>query len=352
MSPQSTTSLELLESEVQSGHFQHSSPRVMQLAFEEAAQQDIRDVADGLIAENHKIPGTADAKLRVVHYTSIPTMISMLKGAEDDLQNEDPNQSVRGCIRMYSTVGSNDPGEGIYLDESLPKYLRGKNASNNPAGNETRKEMHRYAYVASFIRPRDQEHTDEVADNLVFWRSYGREGAGCSLRVEVPLSAFYTVTYGETDTKANGRRLEKEIGHLRAIATRIEQSAGVSIKPLDEEISLAMERIRYLYKSSAYEYEQECRVVETAATIAGTAMQPIFEHSGPPGQERTKRYINNPELSINKLFVSGSAITLGPRVPNAEDTKEHLEQLLVKANLSLGRDVKYSTIPYRSPTNH
>lgn len=352
MPRQSPTNLELFEREVLSGQFARSSPRVLQPSFDEAALQDIQDVVDSVIVENHQVHGMAGPTLRVVHYTSIPVVISMLKGAEVDRQNEGPDQPLQGCLRMYSTIGSNDPGEGIYLDEYLPEYLQGENASNNAARGGSRKEMHQYAYVASFIRPKDPEHTDEVADNLVFWRSYGREGTGCSLKVEVPLSAFYTVIYGEVDTKSNGERLEREIGHLRTIAKRLEQDAGVSTKPLDEGISLAMERIRYLYKSSAYAYEQECRVVETEATIVGTPMQPMFEHSGLPGQERTKRYINNPILSISKLFVSGSAITLGPRVPNAEDTKDYLEQLLEKANLALGRDVRYSDVPYRNPTNH
>ena len=350
MSSQSATNLELLEEEVLSGQFRRSSPGVIQQPFADAARQDTLNAIANVIAEKHQIQKPTDDNLMVVHYTAISGVISMLQDAEVDALNENPDKPRSNYLRMYSTVGSNDPGEGTYLNRFLPNDIQGRNASDNVARSEPQKETHQYSYVASFIRPNDQGRAHEAADNLVFWRSYGREGTGCSLTVQVPRHELRAVIYGEKDTKDNSARLTNEIGRLLAVAKRLEEKAGVSLESLNEAIDFAMERVRYFYKSEAYRYEQECRIVETPATIEGTAMRPFFEHSGPPGQERTKRYINNPMLAINKLFVSGTVITLGPRVPNVQDTKEYMEQLLTEAG-SIGSRVQCSEIEYRNPTN-
>ena len=351
MPSQSATNLELLEEEVLFGQFRRSSPGVIQQPFADAARQDALNEIANVIAEEHQIQGPPHDNLWVVHYTDISSVISMLKDVKIDGLSETPGQPRSNYLRMYSTVGSNDPGEGTYLNRFLPNDIQGRNASEDVARSEPQKETHQYAYVASFIRPIHQGRAHEAEDNLVFWRSYGREGTGCSLTVQVPRHELQAVIYGEKDTKDSSERLRNQISHLLAVAKRLQDKTGISLEPLNEAINFAMERVRYLYKSEAYRYEQECRIVDTPATIEGTAMRPFFEHSGPPGQERTKRYINNPMLAIDQLLVSGSVITLGPRVPNSKDTKEYMEQLLTEAGF-MGRSVQCSEIEYRNPTNH
>ena len=81
MSSQNAKNLELLAQEVLSGEFQRSSPRVIQIAFDAAVRHDLSSVIDA-IATEHQVEGGADTTLKVVHYTSISVVLSMLKNHE------------------------------------------------------------------------------------------------------------------------------------------------------------------------------------------------------------------------------------------------------------------------------
>ena len=324
MPSHNTTNLKSLLQEVKSGEHLLSSPNHIQILFNEAAREDLSRTIDA-IATRHQVGVGGRTTFRVVHYTSIPAVLSMLENPE------------REHLRMYSTIGSNDPEEGKYVYRDWP----------NASVYEPDQGTHSYAYVASFILPRDQNQASDAANNLAFWRSYGREGTGCSLTVIVPEKVLQAVKYGSTETN----RLCDTVDHFKRAADAIANELGVSSESLNGMITLAMEKVRYLYKSEAYDYEQECRAVQTPTTIEETEMQPIFDHSGPPGQERVKRYINHPSLASKGLFVTGSVITLGPTVPHREDTKAYIKQLLEKANLP-GTEVTFSEIPYRNSTNY
>ena len=348
MPAQRAENLENLELEIHQGQLQRSSPGVIRPFFDRAVEQDVA----ATVAEKHQMEQPTSASLWVVHYTSIPAILSMLKAAGGYLRDENPEQPDGGYLRMYSTVGSNDPGEGVYLDRFLPDEIQGRDTGDNVVSPGAQRKIHRYAYVASFITPDNQEHVRKAADNLVFWRFYGREGAGCSLQVQIPRDKLQKVAYGQDDAQDGAALLTEKIAHLQTVAERIEHQTRVSPEHLNGMIEFAIERVRYLYKSSAYSSEQECRIVETPATASERGLHPYFEHSGPQGQETTKRYINHPDLATSKLFVSGSVIRLGPRVPNVADAKDHIEQLLANAGLTLRTKVKLSSIEYRNPANH
>lgn len=348
MSGQKTTNLEDLELEIRQGQLQRSSPGVIRPFFVRAVEQDVA----AAVSQKHQMEQPANINLWVVHYTSIPAVLSMLKAAEGYLTDENPEQTDRGYLRMYSTIGSNDPGEGLYLDRFLPDEMPGGNAGNDVTSPGSQQKIHRYAYVASFITPDSQERVCKAGDNLVFWRFYGREGAGCSLQVQIPRDKLQKVAYGQETAQDSAAQLAGRIAHLEAVAKRIEYETRISPESLHKMIEFATERIRYLYKSSAYSSEQECRIVETPATALEKGIAPRFEYSGPQGQEMTKRYMNHPDLAISKILVSGSVIRLGPRVPNVADAKEHIEQLLANAGLALRTKVIPSGIEYRNPANH
>ena len=106
------------------------------------------------IEERHKIE-ESQSKV-VIHYTSITALVSMLENVSKG-DNKSP-------FRLYDSAHFNDPDEGNYLARNLlQKYswLGEKGV--------------RHAYVASFILPNSEK---DISDNLVFWRTYGREGEG------------------------------------------------------------------------------------------------------------------------------------------------------------------------------
>ena len=117
-------------------------------------------------------------KLDVIHYTSIFALMSILQSAANGQETS---------LRLYDSAHFNDPDEGNYLGRYLPTgqdWLSDVTLS--------------HAYVTSFIVPDSNDNRD-LSDNLVFWRTYGNEGEGCSLKMQIPTSRLREVAYGPTN---------------------------------------------------------------------------------------------------------------------------------------------------------
>lgn len=125
----------------------------------------------------------------VVHYTSVDTVIKMFRDYSD---------KKASYLRLYDTFHFNDPDEGKYLK------LEKSAARQGPEGDmaDLRKTTSPCAYATSFVVPRDTERIEDVRDNLVFWRTYGREGIGCSLAIKIPPHRLCQVKYGPAETSA------------------------------------------------------------------------------------------------------------------------------------------------------
>ena len=110
-------------------------------------------------------------------------------------------------------------------------------------------------------------------------------------------------------------------------------------------IQNSLQRINYLYKSNAYSYEKECRIIVPSDTDLDTKVQ---------HKEGTfKHYVQHPALSTSEetgIFRSGSAITIGPCVESQKAAKQYLENLIYKAGIHTA--VRTSKISYRRSGNH
>ena len=325
MSYQNATNLEYLLHEVRAAPGARS-PRVLQSSFDAAARDDLSNV----INAEFGVEANESGNSKVVHYTSISSVVSMLENVE------------KGYLRMYGTSGSNDPGEGRYVD-----------TVDLPSSWNIKQWTHQYAYVASFIQPDDPQSPCKAADNLPFWRLYGREGTGCSLTIRLSLlrQELLAVRYGSKDAQYSIARLESEIGRLQKTAEIVADEIGVSAQSFDQMIDFAMGKVRYPYKCEAYDYEKECRVVETPLTIDDKGIEAQFDYSGPPGHQWPKRYINHDRLAVRNIFTTGCIITLGPDVPHEEETKDYIQYLLKRASLA-GPEVRCSQLDYKQSTNH
>ncbi len=257
----------------------------------------------------------------VVHYTSIDTVISLLENA---------SQGKPASLRLYDSVHFNDPEEGNYLSACLPQK-HGWALHTEPS----------HAYVASFIIP-DAKNKDDASNSLMFWRTYGQEGLGCSLRVNVASSQLRRVLYGKRHAQRAIVKLRPVLDSLKPLASMQEDVRQMLASQFWEYLG----RVRYLYKSEAYQYERECRLV-----VYFSDAQPkdiCFERKliG-DGRVLLRHYHEHNDLTIQNMVVSGSRITIGPCVSDATDLCRSLEILRDRAGLTAQLSVTRSGIPYR-----
>ena len=347
MLAKSLTELEKLEQEILRGEHKYSSPGHLAARIESAIKADVgKALSPGLI-------GTT-AKSMAVHYTSLDAVISMLRAAQD----------CKGYLRMYSASGFNDPTEGN-LFTSVAKEKSQNLARCLPDDKDADRNS---AFVASFIRfeQSDGEQSQEVdpANDLSFWRMYGREGTGCSLLL--PLAALAEelreVTYGEIPTANSIEAIDKALNAVSEVSNRVvdfasnfglvQESTPDSGKIIGDQLQTEVMKVRYLYKDLRYQFERECRLVETPESAANDGIRPEFDYSGTQGTAVVKKYIDHPSLKLTADFLrSGTRIMLGPQVPNPVHTKEFIKRLLEEAGF-YGPEVRISKIPYRTPFHH
>lgn len=277
------------------------------------------------VTEKHRLAGN-ERRIQVVHYTSLAVVMSML---------EDSANGRSSVFRLYDSIHLNDPDEGRYLYRSLP------------SNHDWLKATQDHAYIASFIRPEDDKAPNAAADNLSFWRTYGSEGTGCSLTLEIPSTQVRKVLYGKSFAEATWEQLSpvlEQAGRLIDGTKDFGLETTLMKLELARGVSEALAPIRYLYKSHAYIYEQECRVVQSAQDED----QLRFECKTPPGRPAYIRQYCEPEdLSLHNLLPSGTAIFIGPRVPNPKSVQDCFRVLLRRARIG-GPDVSLSEISYQA----
>lgn len=296
--------------------------------------------------EKHHGVGEHDSKSftsSAIHYTSIGTLVSILQHVVNDKEckecavneNNHANSGTSDSLRAYDSVHFNDPDEGKFFTRYFPKQHE-----------RLLEDEQSHAYIASFVLPQCDR---DMADDLVFWRTYGKDGEGCSLSFFVEPSCLGKVLYGKDKAKNNIKELEPVLGGLHTLREFIDSEEMHPYTKRKLSANLAeinwdsLEKIRYLYKSEAYEYEKECRFVRTKSDIDTEKVHDVcFEYRN----NNIRHYYEHEELKVSKLLVSGSKIILGPCVPHSNDVKYCIEALLKSAKLS-GPTVKLSKIDYR-----
>ena len=311
-------------------------------------QSVVNDVCD-VIDRNHLITQTTDDhSTTVVHYSSITALVSMLHECATYRQASSPNAAT-SCptapkpphLRMYDSAHFNDPDEGNYFARhlNLPDQHRWIGTSDVT-----------HAYVASFILPDNNPH--DAADNLVFWRTYGREGTGCSLILNLPSAKLRSVRY---DRHAPAKVAKLLLPVLRILRPLITQARATSRRQRNESpIVTALRaalwapfgRILFLYKSEAYSYEKEARILRASSDVSPE--QVCFDFQERSRSSRLRHYYEDSDLQLTKkgVITSDSVITLGPCVPDKEDLRRSLE--ILKQRAKLDAVVKTSKITYRS----
>ena len=300
----------------------------------------------GEIEQHHKFDHLSadprDIPEFVIHYTSIATIVALLQAQakkrvyESRVRATNPSNDAaestsaqfESSLRLYDSGHFNDPDDGNYLARHL-----------NPSGDHRwlKRSTTTHAYIASFIIP--DTDPDAASDNLVFWRTYGREGEGCSLKLRPPKSELWRVLYEQDD-------IERTVTLLNPVLASLDSLSDVDTPWLQDALTStiwdSLGTIQYLYKSPAYRYENECRVVIPSSRVVEERV--AFEYKNETG--RLRHYLEDEELDVTRILTSGCSITIGPCVADREDLQRSLNVLKRRAGL-LGPDVKLSQISYR-----
>ena len=276
----------------------------------------------------------------LVHYTSWENLLRIF-------DVKDGNGPV---FRMYNYESANDPQEGLVHP---PEWT-------NPA-KEVRTLLRQYAeggeprtrrgstYGCSF-----STNGKGVEDDLMFWRLYGNDGEGCSLKLgAMPTSTagiprMYQVRY------RGGRRRPGEKNDDRDVAERMvellrlgketiqraperdRKHAGRSIARVLRQV---LEGYCHLVKSRTYEHENEWRMIRVRP--------PKDEIRYDVSDDRVvRRYVLAGKIA--DLFLSASRVTLGPKVPNGGGAaKDYIESLIKEYGMEAKIEVKVSSKRYR-----
>lgn len=288
-----------------------------------------------------------------IHYTSVNTIFSMIQTQAHEVSRSRTNTKVAqpndsspqpehrenthhsgGSLRLYDSAHFNDPDEGNYFANQL---------LDSPQYDWLKQDTSTHAYIASFIIPKDKHRPEDARDNLVFWRTYGREGEGCSLQLNIDQTKLSRVSYDKDELQNTIDVLQPVV----EILTPISHKSDSRIKQrLRETFWRSLGRIKYLYKSVAYEYEQECRYIIPALDIDDDEVSFEYKYEG-DSTGQLRHYCETDDLAIPDILGSGCSITIGPCVSDKDDLKASLDTLLKRADMSSGRSVFTSGISYR-----
>ena len=306
------------------------------LAFDYINQHIVSLLRDALtevvpeIKQLHEVEAeAADGTAKGVHYTTIGVLMQLLQS---------PGSASAGTIRLYDSMHLNDPDEGNYLPRRIalePGFKWLEDQDEFVARDEADGPLNEVAYLASFVAG------DKAADNLVYWRTYGREGRGCSIVCSIDSKQMQKVLYGDDVNKA--------IDLLRPVLTSLAPVVAVNDKKvaalLAHTVWSSLRSVLYLYKSDAYDYEDERRCVVLSSDVEVKDI--CFDYDDRPfGMPRIRHFVERPELSIDSLLPSGSLVTIGPCVPQPNHVRRRLSTIASRT-LADRPEFRPSEIPYR-----
>lgn len=269
----------------------------------------------------------------LAHYTSWENLLEIFDSEKE------------GCpvLRMYNYESANDPEEGQIMPpewRKLDREIKVLSAEHDPKNVE--KQQAGSTYGCSF-----STNDKAIEDDLMFWRLYGNDGEGCSLKLGTMPDGMYKVRY------RGGRRKPGERTEDLTVTKRLEELLKVGKETIDrapakykgavgKSIAKALRRVldryRHLVKSRAYEHENEWRMIK----VTPPKKEIKYDVSG----RIVRRYIIGGK--IEDLFLSASRITLGPRVPKDYGVaKEYIEHLVRNYGMEHRIEVAVSTKRYR-----
>lgn len=259
----------------------------------------------------------------VVHYTKLFVAEIFVKSTE-------------AKMHYSNSIYMNDPTEGSVLFEFLndpvitDTYKKGEKASESSI------------YLGSFLPAEDKKNNTEHVDELLMWRTYGkdengREGAGSSIIInsaffkaqnsilpdmaEDPSNSLLNVIYVKKHLDQKTLQIDADSDINKALdEIKVELNALIQLKAhkdaeelfrteIDKSVYKRLSGISYLFKSSDYEYEHEARIIKYIARNSDNIKFIAQTEAGKPSK---RFYIE----SLNDVLPHIEEIYLGPTVEN------------------------------------
>lgn len=294
-----------------------------------------------ILDQEHKVKSAGNQPLlQVVHYTSVATISSILRdaasrvldGGNGDAQPRDAD-SKGAFLRLYDTAHFNDPDEGNHIIHALNSDRRYDWLMEHGGA---------YAYIASFMPVGARGN---VADDLVLWRTYGNEGEGCSVKVSIPTDLLRKVNYSPEKTRRAASKVNRILSVVQPLLNFGDDAAREEVRKLfAESFREGLGKVQFLHKAPAFKHENEYRVVMTRKDFSEEDISFHYRRTnGPTGHLR--HYYEHQDLEVDKMFVSGSEVTVGPRVLAKEDVRNSLEIMARRAGLERRLTVRVSDQP-------
>ena len=296
------------------------------------------------VREDHDIKESSRPYLVLTHYTTLDALFAMLQ----DSQN--------ARLRLYDTVHLNDPREGIATAEGetiasdLADKLHGSSSHTTSIDQDHIFFRYSTAYLLSFVA--SCSASDDLGDNLIFWRLYGHDGRGCSI-------SFFPFLARWPDSVRNALRhvrydTDGVLDHSREILDLLELYGRIEKLPnlehsAEHELSQALPLLeeclakRFLMKDPPYEPEREVRLVRFARpSDRSSPREPCVELV----RGVVRHYLECDDLKLQGLVDSRTVLRIGPAVPHPQDAKHALRRLWAKSSLPPIR-IETSCIEYR-----
>ena len=289
---------------------------------------------------------TPEPGVNLAHYTA-------WKNARD-MFNVDREPPI---LRMYNYEQANDPEEGRIKPPEWKKVEEDA------------------AYLAKFLK-QDSRWTEEmslvgstygcsfssglsgaVEDDLTYWRLYGNDGQGCSLKIPTTdimgadraRMGVYKVHYRDRDfiSRSDCEKKEDEqvATHLKiflevckeAVDAAPEVHKDIVGRTVAEGLHQIIYGYYHLIKNIAYADENEWRILRVKPRSNAIRYDTRSDYL-------VRRYVEGPALK--DLLISGSAITIGPAVLNRIAARAYFKHLAKRHKLKLV-DVRISNKAYR-----
>ena len=278
----------------------------------------------------------AATEMGLAHYTSWENLLRMFRTQDGECP----------VLRMYNYEMVNDPEEGkvmppewkelnTKIDDLLEEYDPGSDEGR--AGN---------TYACSF-----STKEQGVEDDLTFWRLYGDNGNGASLKLGTVQKRMYRIRYRDEDKDRDWRK-DEDKAEDEQVAEQLKKliDLGINIvrevpeeyrtemgKSVAKALRQVLDGYLYLVKSRAYEQEKEWRMIQVRPDRV-TVKYDVSDDG------IVRRYVEGGKL--RDLFKSASVITLGPRVRNSHAARDYVE-FLARTHRMKYTKVRVSTQKYR-----
>ena len=269
-------------------------------------------------------------EIDLVHYTSWSNTLDIFKKNQSKDNESDRTDNQRfPVLRMYNYEHSNDPYEGKIkplkwrkIENDLVNFAKSLNTSWIKIFNPTMS-----TYGCSF-----SSGSSGIEDDLTYWRLYGNDGRGCSLKISKSFVRYpYRVRYRDNDFKKwskQDKEEEEEVAeHLikvftacKEIVHEVHENYKLFVGRLVVEVMFRIIHSYYhLIKHITYRGEKEWRTIRVMPKPNEVWFDIASKHN-------VKRYVEGTRLS--ELLSSASVITIGPTVPNQGAARAYLEYMV------------------------